>query len=69
MHQFTSVTVTSRTKKLTVYILLDDETTHLTDYVTINNKYILIYLSLHMATVSAMSVTPHIVMHSTAISH
>ena len=53
-------------KHVTVDILLDNETVYLTDYTAIQrvslNKFVF------MSTASAMSLTPHILIHSAAIA-
>ena len=41
---------------------------HISQTTLLVDKYILINLSLRVSTASAMSVTPHIVIHSAAIS-
>ena len=57
--QYYCMKIKSKEKQVTVDILVDSETAYLTDYTAIQfNKYLLINLSLRMATASAMSLTP-----------
>jgi len=46
-------------------LLLDNETAYLTDYTAV--EYLLINLSLRMATATAMSLAPHILIHSAPV--